>query len=114
MNDYIPILIQSIVVLIFVFISMTATSFIGPKRNNIEKLLPFESGIPSIGNSRLPISVKYFMIAIFFVIFDVEIIFLYPWAVNFRELGSISFLEIICFMLIIVSALFYIKKHKII
>ena len=58
----------------------------------------FECGIESVGNARIPFSVKYFLVAILFVLFDVEVIFMYPWAVNFKDLGMYGFLEMLMFM----------------
>ncbi len=66
---------------------MGLSHVLGPKRNTSDKLQNFESGIEAVGNARQPMAVKYFLVAILFVLFDVEIIFFYPYAVNFRELG---------------------------
>ena len=86
--DYLPIMLQSLVALAFVATVMTATHLIGGKRKRIKTLRKdenFECGIEIKGNARFPFTVRYFLIAILFVLFDVEVIFLYPWAVNFRE-----------------------------
>jgi NADH-quinone oxidoreductase subunit A len=66
--------------------TLVATHFLGPKRKTSDKLETFEAGIKSVGNARQPFSIKYFVVAILFVLFDVEVIFMYPWAVNFRTL----------------------------
>ena len=97
-KDYIPILIQSIVVLGFVITTMLLTHLLGPKRSSKAKLENFECGIEGMGNARSPFSVKYFLIAILFVLFDVEVIFMYPWAVNLKALGKDGFLEMILFL----------------
>jgi NADH-quinone oxidoreductase subunit A len=81
--SYFPIVIQFIVAAGFVALVMVITHVIGPRLNTKKKLKPFESGIKSVGNARQPFAVKYFLTAILFVLFDVEVIFLYPWAVNF-------------------------------
>ena len=71
----------------------------------------FECGIESVGNARTPFSIKYFLVAILFVLFDVEVIFMYPWAVNFRELGVFGLWEMFAFMgLMIVGLVYIIKK----
>ena len=89
-QDYIPIIIQSFVVLGFVITTMLLTHLVGPKRFSKAKLENFECGIEGMGNARSPFSVKYFLIAILFVLFDVEVIFMYPWAVQFRDLVMTS------------------------
>jgi NADH-quinone oxidoreductase subunit A len=81
-QDYIPVLIQTLIVLGFVITTMVVTHFLGPKRYSRAKLENFECGIEGLGNARSPFSVKYFLIAILFVLFDVEVIFMYPWAVK--------------------------------
>ncbi|HEX7366318.1 MAG TPA: NADH-quinone oxidoreductase subunit A, partial [Pelobium sp.] len=86
--NFLPIIIQLAVALGFVALTMVLTHMIGPKRKTTDvKLTAFESGIEVIGNARQPFSVKYFVVAIIFVLFDIEVIFMYPWAVNFRWLG---------------------------
>jgi NADH-quinone oxidoreductase subunit A len=107
-KDYIPILIQSLVVLGFVITTMILTHFLGPKRSSKSKLENFECGIEGMGNARSPFSVKYFLIAILFVLFDVEVIFMYPWAVNFRELGLKGFTEMIVFVVLFMLGFLYI------
>jgi len=108
--DYLPILIQFFVALGFVVLTMTATHYLGPKRKSKIKLDVFECGIESQGNARIPFSIKYFLVAILFVIFDVEVIFMYPWAVNFTELGSLGLLEMFFFMGFLLIGFFYIIK----
>lgn len=107
-QDYIPVMIQSFIVLGFVITTMIATHFLGPKRRTKEKLDSFECGIEGLGNARSPFSVKYFLIAILFVLFDVEVIFMYPWAVNFRELGFFGFIEMLIFTFLLLAGLVYI------
>jgi NADH-quinone oxidoreductase subunit A len=72
--------------------------------------LTFECGIESQGNARAPFSVKYFLVAILFVLFDVEVIFMYPWAVNFKELGVNGMIEMLIFMALLLTGFFYIIK----
>ena len=107
-QDYIPILIQSLVVLGFVITTMLATHLLGPKRSSKAKLENFECGVEGMGNARSPFSVKYFLIAILFVLFDVEVIFMYPWAVNFKDLGKEGFLEMVLFMILVLAGFIYI------
>ena len=107
-NDYIPVMIQSFIVLGFVITTMLATHYLGPKRSTRQKLENFECGIEGMGNARSPFSVKYFLIAILFVLFDVEIIFMYPWAVNFKALGLQGFTEMFLFTLVLLAGFGYI------
>lgn len=112
-SDYLPILIQSFVALGFVVITMFLTHFIGGKRKKIHTLRKeenFECGIEIRGNARFPFSVKYFLIAILFVLFDVEIIFFYPWAINFKESGWDGFLEMLVFLFFLLFGFYYIYK----
>ena len=106
--DYIPVMIQSFIVLGFVVTVMIVTHLVGPSRKTKEKLDNFECGIEGMGNARSPFSVKYFLIAILFVLFDVEVIFMYPWAVNFKELGFPGFVEMMIFTLLMITGLIYI------
>ncbi len=108
--NYLPILIQLIVALGFVVTTMVATHFLGPKRKGTEKLENFECGIESQGNARVPFSIKYFLTAILFVLFDVEVIFLYPWAVNFKALGLFGFVEMVVFIAFLLLGFLYIVK----
>lgn len=108
--DYLPIIITIVVAGGFVSLTMFVTHFLGPKRKNKLKLETFECGIESQGNARIPFSVKYFLAAILFVLFDVEVIFLYPWAVDFKSLGTAGFWEMISYMAVILIGFFYILK----
>jgi NADH-quinone oxidoreductase subunit A len=108
--NYLPIIFQMIVALAFVVIVMFFTHKLGPKRVTADKLSTFESGIEVIGNARTPISIKYFLVAILFVLFDVEVIFMYPWAVNFKDLGTQGMVEMFIFMGTLLLGFIYILK----
>jgi NADH-quinone oxidoreductase subunit A len=112
-SDYLPILVQSVVALGFVAATMLATHYIGGKRKKFHTLRKdqnFECGIEVKGNARFPFSVRYFLIAILFVLFDVEIIFFYPWAVNFRETGWEGFWEMCLFLGFVLFGFWYIIR----
>jgi NADH-quinone oxidoreductase subunit A len=94
----------------FVVTTMVASHLLGPKRKSKIKLETFECGIESQGNARIPFSIKYFLVAILFVLFDVEVIFMYPWAVNFKELGKVGMIEMVSFMGFLLVGFFYIIK----
>ncbi|MCU0340146.1 MAG: NADH-quinone oxidoreductase subunit A [Spirosomaceae bacterium] len=108
--DYLPIIVQLVLALAFIVLTMIVTHSIGPKRNSEKKGDPFECGIESKGDARTPISIKYFLVAILFVLFDVEVIFMYPWAVNFQKLGLFGFVEMVLFMGLLLAGFYYIIK----
>ncbi len=108
--QYLPIIIQALVAGGFVVTTIVVTHLLGPKTVTKNKLISFESGIESVGNARMPFSVKYFLTAILFVLFDVEVIFMYPWAVNFREMGMQGFFSMLIFLGFLLAGFFYIIK----
>lgn len=108
--DYLPIGIQLLFAGAFVFLVLGITHLLGPKRSTDEKLKNFESGIEAVGNARQPMAIKYFLIAILFVLFDVEVIFFYPYAVNFRALGWSGFGEVLLFVAFFLIGFIYIIK----
>ncbi|HOZ91286.1 MAG TPA: NADH-quinone oxidoreductase subunit A [Bacteroidia bacterium] len=109
--DYLPIAIMFIVAMGFVLTTIFVTHLLGPKRKSEIKLDTFECGIESKDNARLPFSIKYFLIAILFVLFDIEVIFMYPWAVSFLKLGMVGFLEMLLFLaLLLIGFIYVIRK----
>ena len=113
--NYFPIALQLVIAIGFIIVMMGATHLLGPKRRTNDKLINFESGIPSVGNARQPMGIKYFLVAILFVLFDVEVIFFYPYAVNFRyfisqQMGNQVFLEIVLFVAFFLCGFIYIVK----
>lgn len=110
--DFLPIVFQIVVALGFVVVTLFATHYLGPKRKTSDKLATFEAGVKVIGNARQPFSIKYFLVAILFVLFDIEVIFMYPWAVNFRELKMDGMIEMFIFMGTLLLGFIYILKKK--
>lgn len=108
--DFLPIAITFIVAFGFVATTIFVTHKLGPKRKTKIKDETFECGIESQGNARIPFSIKYFLVAILFVLFDVEVIFMYPWAVNFKQLGLLGFLEMLTFVGFLIVGFYYILK----
>ena len=108
--NFLPIIFQMIVAVGFVVVTMFFTHKLGPKRVTSDKLTPFESGIEVIGNARTPMSIKYFLVAILFVLFDVEVIFFYPYAVNFKELGWSGFGAVLMFIAFFLVGFIYIIR----
>ena len=109
--NYLPIGLQLFFAIGIVILMMVLTHLLGPKRNTSDKLQNFESGIEAVGNARQPMAVKYFLVAILFVLFDVEVIFFYPYAVNFRELGWSGFGSVAMFVGFFVVGFYYIIKR---
>ena len=109
---YIPIVLMFLVALGFVVTTIVASHLLGPKRNTKIKLDSFECGIESQGNARVPFAIKYFLVAILFVLFDIEVIFMYPWAVNFKELGMLGVIEVFSFIALLLVGFYYMLSKK--
>lgn len=109
-SNYLPIGLQLIFAIGLIATIIVGSNYLGPKRKTSDKLQNFESGIEIKGNARQPVSIKYFLVAILFVLFDVEVIFFYPYAVNFRELGWHGFVAVLLFVSLFVAGLVYIFK----
>ncbi len=110
--NYVPIVLMLLFAVGFVALTMVATHLLGPRRKTKVKLESFECGIEPQGNARSPFPIRYFLVAILFVLFDVEVIFMYPWAVNFKEFGVTGLLQMLVFIsLLLVGFLYIIKKR---
>lgn len=107
---YLPVGIQFIFAIVFVAAMMGLTHFLGPKRKTNDKLETFASGIKTHGDARQPMAIKYFLVAILFVLFDVEVIFFYPYAVNFKSLGWDGFMAVLMFVAFFLAGFIYIIK----
>lgn len=108
--NYLPIGLQLLFAAGLIASIIVLSNWLGPKRATADKLQNFESGIEIQGNARQPMAVKYFLVAILFVLFDVEVIFFYPYAVNFRELGWGGFMAVLVFVSLFITGLIYIFK----
>ncbi len=109
-SGYMPIVLQSLVAIGFVAVVLIVVPFLGPRRSGSVKNENFECGIESEGNARIPVSIKYFMTAILFVLFDVEVIFFYPYAVNFRAMGFDGFMAVLIFVSIFLMGFYYVWR----
>ncbi len=109
-SNYLPIVIQIFFALGLVTLMIWGSDKLGPKRKTSDKLQNFESGIEISGNARQPMAIKYFLVAILFVLFDVEVIFFYPYAVNFRALGWEGFTAVVLFVASFLAGFIYIFK----
>lgn len=108
--NYLPIGLQMLFAIGLITTIIILSDWLGPKRKTADKLQNFESGIEIKGNARQPMAIKYFLVAILFVLFDVEVIFFYPYAVNFRELGWSGFAAVVVFVALFITGLIYIFK----
>ncbi|MEI7470765.1 MAG: NADH-quinone oxidoreductase subunit A [Chitinophagaceae bacterium] len=108
--NYFPIVLQLLFAVGLVTAIIILSDWLGPKRKTSDKLQNFESGIEMKGNARQPMAIKYFLVAILFVLFDVEVIFFYPYAVNFRELGWDGFVAVLMFVGLFVAGFVYVIK----
>jgi NADH-quinone oxidoreductase subunit A len=109
-SNYLPIALQILFAGGFVAFMIFVSSLVGPKRKTDDKLATFTSGIESHGDARSPMAIKYFLVAILFVLFDVEVIFFYPYAVNFKSLGWNGFFEVVMFVAFFLVGFIYIIK----
>lgn len=110
--DFLPILLQIAFASIFVIATLLISTLLGPKHKSARKNANFECGIEPIGNARTPFAIKYFLVAILFVLFDIEIVFMYPWAINFKAIGLSGFIKMGGFILLLVIGYLYIVKRK--
>ncbi|MEE9276278.1 MAG: NADH-quinone oxidoreductase subunit A [bacterium] len=106
-REYIPIFILMALAGAFALFSLVASSFMGRRRPSVQKDMPYECGIVTETSARGRFSVKFFLVAMLFIVFDVEAIFLYPWAVTFRELGAYGFFVMLPFMGLLIAGLIY-------
>jgi NADH-quinone oxidoreductase subunit A len=113
MSLYVPILVLAALAAVFVVFSVTMGALAGPKRWNRAKLSAYECGIEPtpqpLGGGRFP--VKYYLTAMLFIVFDIEIIFLYPWAVTFNKLGAFGLIEMVAFVITVLVAYAYVWRR---
>jgi NADH-quinone oxidoreductase subunit A len=113
MHPYVPILILGVLATIFVAGTLVTSSLVGPKRYNRAKLDSYECGIEPtpqpVGGGRFP--VKYYITAMLFIVFDIEIIFLYPWAVAFDQMALFGLVEMVIFIVTVFVAYAYVWRR---
>jgi NADH-quinone oxidoreductase subunit A len=107
---YFPVLVQALVAMGLAAGLLTASFLLGKRIRNKVKDMPYESGIVPTGDARQRFSVKFYLVAMLFILFDIEAIFLYPWVVVYRELKMFAFLEMLVFVALILCGFFYIWK----
>jgi NADH-quinone oxidoreductase subunit A len=110
MNSLIPMILMALLVGIIAGSFILASSLLGPRKRSPIKDTPFECGIPSEGFARKPVAVRFYLMALLFILFDVELAFLFPWAVVFRALGMFGFIEMLVFFAIVGVGFLYAWK----
>ncbi len=106
-GEYLPVLVFMIVAAGFGLGLLLFGYLLRPQRPYKQKLMPYESGIDPVGEPRVRFAIRYYVIAMLFVVFDVEAVFLYPWAVVFDKLGLFAFLEMMIFIVILLVGYVY-------
>lgn len=107
LQEYLPILVFLVMGIGFGAVPIVAGSILGPRRPNKEKLSPYECGFPAMGEPRVPFDIRFYLVAILFIIFDLETAFLFPWAVVLREIGWFGILAMGLFLALLVIGFIY-------
>ena len=110
LQSYAPLLIHVLLAAGLAGILLLLSTFVGQRRRSRAKMEAYECGVRPTGDAREPFSVKYYLVAMIFILFDVEAIFLYPWAFVFRELGWFGFVEMLLFILVVLAGYIYLWK----
>jgi NADH-quinone oxidoreductase subunit A len=110
LDNYLPILTLIIIAVGFAIGTSVMSRLIGEKKPSEVKLAPYECGMPPVGSAHERISVKFYIIAMLFIVFDIEVVFMYPWAVVFKQLGLFGFLEMGTFIFILLVGYVYVWK----
>ena len=111
-QNYVPIFIFIALVGVLLPLTLLAAKLVRPENPSKTKLMPYECGIDPVGGSRGRYTVRFYIVAILFVVFDVETIFLFPWAVRFKALGLFGLIEMLVFLAILVVGYVYCWKRK--
>jgi len=112
MREYLPVLLFIVVAVAFAGGTIGLSSLIVPLRRNAVKNAPYECGVDPVGDARARFSVKFYLIAVLFILFDIEAVFLYPWAVTFRQLGLYGLIEMVLFIVILFVGYVYLLKKR--
>jgi NADH-quinone oxidoreductase subunit A len=110
LGAYLPIILLVIIAAAFGVVAMVFSSLVGVKKPSVVKLAPYECGCEPVGSARERFSVKFYIIAMLFILFDIEAVFLYPWAVIFKRLGMFGLMEMGVFIVILFVGYIYVWK----
>lgn len=105
--SYLSVAVMSLLDVVFILAVLGASRLVQRRHPYPEKLSPYECGVPPVGDTRIPFAVRYYIFALLFVVFDVEAIFLYPWALVFRAIGTTGFVEMMIFIAVLLFGLLY-------
>jgi NADH-quinone oxidoreductase subunit A len=108
--DYLPLMIMIVLGLIFGVMNILIAENVGPRKSTRTKLSTYESGMEPVKTARERFTVKFYLVAMMFILFDIEIVFMYPWAVQFRELGYYGLAAMVLFMVLLFSGYLYVIK----
>lgn len=112
LSAYLPIFVHLALVIGLTALLLGAHSLLGRRRPSPAKLMPYESGVWPIGSSRERVPIRYYLVAMLFILFDIEAVFLYPWAVAFRDLGLVGLIEVLVFVGILLIGFVYAWQRK--
>ena len=112
MKEYLPILMFLLIAIAFSGGTILISSLIVPRRSNRVKMSSYECGVEPVGDARARFSIKFYLVAVLFILFDIEAVFLYPWAVAFRQLGLYGLIEMILFIVILFVGYVYVLKKR--
>ena len=107
---YFPVLVQAIIAMAIAAGLIGASALLGKRAKSPQKDTPYESGMIPVGSARERFSVKFYLVAMVFILFDIEAIFLYPWAVVYRQLKMFGFVEMLIFIVLVLVGFFYVWK----
>jgi len=110
LGAYLPILLLVIVAVLFGLVSLVMSSLIGQKKFSVAKMAPYECGCEPVGTARERFSIKFYLIAMLFILFDIEAVFLYPWAILYKKLGMFGLIEMAVFIVILFVGYIYVWK----
>jgi NADH-quinone oxidoreductase subunit A len=111
LNDYLPIVVLLVISTILAFLVVGIGHLFGPRRPTARKLAPYESGMRPIGPAMRRMPVKFYLVAVLFILFDIEVIFFLPWAVTFRQLGLFGFIEMVVFIGVLLVGYIWVWKR---
>ena len=112
MREYIPVLMFVVVAILFAATTIGASHIVMPRRMNARKLSPYECGVEPVGTARNRFPIKFYLVAVLFILFDIEAVFMYPWAVAFRQIGLYGLIEMALFIVILLVGYLYLLQKR--
>jgi NADH-quinone oxidoreductase subunit A len=112
MRAYIPVLLFLLIAIVFAASTIAMSTLIVPRRRNTIKMSAYECGVEPVGDARARFTVKFYLVAVLFILFDIEAVFLYPWAVSFNQLGLYGLIEMVLFIVILLVGYLYLLKKR--